>query len=124
MWVKISIVFCLIILLSGCSLFHAGKPPIAELPTTGSEKLMQTTTGTGLLFILGAIGLAIGVASVFNGSKSAVAWCIASLVLIGVSLAVAKYGTLIALLCLVGSIGWFVWSVFLKGGFLTVRKKI
>ncbi len=113
----------ILLLLSGCGSFHAGAPTIAELPTTGAEKLMQTTTGTGLLFILGAVGLALGVASVFNGSKSAVAWCIASLVLIGLSLTVAKYGTLIALLCLVGGVGWFAWSLFIKKGFLTLRSK-
>ena len=113
----------ILLLLSGCGSFHPGLPTIPELPTTGTEKLMQTTTSTGLLFILGAIGLALGVASVFNGSKSAVAWCIASLVLIGLSLTVAKYGTLIALLCLVGGVGWFAWSLFIKKGFLTLRSK-
>ena len=90
-----------------------------KVPITDTENLTGIIKSTNLLFIAGVVGLALGIASVVNGSKSATAWVVASAILIGVALTVAKYAGLMALICLIGGVGWFVYSLFIKKGFLT-----
>jgi len=105
---------------SGCASYR----PLPKLDTSivapadiAIEKAKDSAKSVTFLCLLGTI---ISVFAFANGSKSASAMLIASLVGLGLSLTIVAYAKLIAFLTLAGSVIWFVGSVFLKGGFWTL----
>ncbi len=111
----------LILCCMGCSMFPQ-RPP-ATRPATQAENLIATTMGMNGWVIISIATIVLGVVSMLNGSKSASLIIVGGAVALGLILTVARYANTLALLCLVGSVGWVVYSLFVDGGFLTLRRK-
>lgn len=106
--------------LTGCIAGHT-----STLPTDPAGRLAETVKSTQGLTLLFIVSAAIAMMALFNGSKSAAGWIIASLFGLGLSIAVARYAEIIGLMCLIGSTVWFGRSLLKRKGWLfnwTIRK--
>ena len=76
--------------------------------------------------IVGSVAaIAIGIAAAVNGSSSAIGWTVGAGVSLVLTIMLQRYGNLVALgagLLVMGSVAWFVRSLFLTGGFLSLKR--
>jgi len=114
------------LVLVGCSVPFLGKPPTTPAGDEANpwNPLKASPAGKiDWLVAASVLAIAIGIAAAVNGSTSAIGWTAGAGVALVLAIIVQRYGDLVALamvLLVVGSAAWFVWSLFVKGGFLSL----
>ena len=85
----------------------------------------QEAAGMNWLIVGSVAAIAIGIAAAVNGSSSAMGWTVGAGVSLVLTIMLQRYGNLVALgagLLVIGSVAWFVRSLFLTGGFLSLKR--
>jgi len=114
LWAMLILIFLIayvFLCISGCQILQPRPQP---LPKTHTEVLINTAMKTNWLVTISIIGCALAAAAFLNGNKMALPLLIGCLTCLGMSLAVIRYATLIALGSLLAGGGVFIYSVFLK----------
>lgn len=102
---------------SGCKSWGAKPGPLNLNPDTPKERFIQSIKSIGWLLLLSIMGMAVSVFALLNGSR----WALSSLggsgVMMALSLLISRYAeflALITLLCVLGGIGFFIYSIVVK----------
>lgn len=107
----------MLIMVGGCKSWQL-KPGTVEIePDTAKERFVKAVKSLGWLIILSVIGMAVSAFALFNGNKWALSSLIGSGVMMALSLLISRYAEVIAfvtLLCVLGGIGFFIYSVVVK----------
>lgn len=100
-------------MISGCTI-ASPQPKYEMIPETQKEVFFQAIQKTNWLVTVSIIGIAISVFAFLNGNKNAMTAAVACFVCLSMSLAVARYATIMAIGGTVISFGLSVYTVFVK----------
>lgn len=99
--------------LGGCRCLQP-QPTVEVIPDTLAQAFIKTVYKTNWLVTVGIISIAISAVAFKNGARGACDWLLGSLILVGTTLAVIKFGVVLAIVCAVTGIGWLLYTLFLK----------
>lgn len=100
---------CFILFMAGCQQ-QLTKPK----PPTSIERLTEAAQSTNWLVTVSILGVALSTAAFLNGSRAALGVLIGSIVALTMTLMVARFATWIAILGLIGAVGIFVYTIFVR----------
>ena len=96
-------------------------------PVTASTEAILATSGlTGGLrwIILGSVlAIVISLIAMFNGSRAASSGLVGGITALGLALAIVRYAGLLAIIAVAMAVGFAIWSLFIKEGFLTLVRQ-
>lgn len=108
----------LILSAPGCKTWGLNSSPLdQDITDTPKERFTKAVKSVGWLLILSVIGASVSAFALLNGSKWALSSLIGSIVMLGLSLVISRYAELLALIsliCIIGGIGFFIYSVIVK----------
>ena len=101
------------VMISGCRI-ASPQPNNQMIPETQKEAFFQAVQKTNWLVTVSIVGIAISVFAFLNGNKGAMAAAVACFVCLSISLAVARYATVIAIGGTIISLGLSAYTIFVK----------
>ncbi len=107
------IAMSLAVLLQGCTVFQH-KPTVEVIPQTQKELLYKSVMKTNWLVTAAILGIGLSAFSFMNGGKYAMASAAACFIVLTMSLAVARYATVMAIGGTVVSFGLSIYTIFVK----------
>ncbi len=111
----IFILFILLALSSGCSLFQmSSADKIASLPETPQQQLFQTLAKTNWLFTLSIVGVGAGFFAFLNGSSKGLQFMAACFIVIILIIGLTRYSAWIAVTAMIGTVSLMLYSVLVK----------
>jgi hypothetical protein len=116
------------LVLVGCSVPFLGKPPrtpAGDEASTWNPLKASPAKDLDWLVVGSVLAIGIGIAAAVNGSSSAIGWTVGAGVSLVLAIMLQRYGNLVALgagLLVIGSVAWFIRSLFLTGGFLSLKR--
>lgn len=99
------------ILICGCQI---AQPRQGVIPQTQKELLFQSVQKTNWLVTVSIIGIGLSIFSFINGGKDAMAAAVACFVVLTMSLAVARFATVMAVVGTIISLGLSGYTIFIK----------
>lgn len=105
----ILLLFVGIFVLIGC---QPSQPEIITSP--GSQLLVKTIVKSDWLVTVSIIGIGAAFFAFLNGYKNSINILAACLIVLGTYLMIAKYGVLIAVLAMIGSVSLLAYTIFIK----------
>ena len=113
---QLILVLMCVLILSGCAALGklTGPTPVAELPTTATQQLMQTVAGTNWLLTLAIIGVGAGFFAFLNGSSKGLQFMAACFVTLSLIIGLTRYSAWIAASAMIGAVALMVYSVLVK----------
>ena len=101
------------VFICSCSVFPRRTAP-EFIPKTQKELLYRSVMQTHLLLTAAIIGIGLSMFSFINGGKHAMAAAVACFIVLTMSLAVARFATVMAIVGTLVSFGLSVYTVFVK----------
>jgi len=92
--------------------------------TASTEAILATSGLTGGLrwIILGSVlAIVISLIAMVNGSRAASSGLVGGITALGLALAIVRYAGLLAIIAVAMAVGFAIWSLFIKEGFLTLK---
>lgn len=101
-------------LMAGCTVFQ--RPPVSSVPTpeSGPEVLYQMVQKTDWLVTASILAAGLGVFAFLNGSGAGLKLVTAALVVLSMTLAVARFSVTIAVLAVVAAIALLGYTIWIK----------
>lgn len=119
-----TVIVMLVMPLGGCSsIFKAitGENQQQQIDQNETSVPFVNSKPINRLVAICIIGLALSIMAVINGSKTAIGWVVGCGLALALTITVQIYAKAIAITTLGISIAFLVWSLFVKGGFLTIQ---
>ena len=107
----LTLIVLMAVLICGCQI---AQPRQDLIPQTQKELLFQSVQKTNWLVTVSIIGIGLSIFSFINGGKNAMAAAVACFVVLTMSLAVARFATVMAIVGTVISLGLSGYTVFIK----------